>query len=106
MTIQEYGILVNIFSIRFSSLKHILSLIFHQKKRFIEFFIHIRHFDFEMWGKNLYTLRMKNPRMSNHHPPFFFSTHTTIIVPLSPPKVSFGFLAVVSIYQLVSCMSC
>ena len=78
---------------------------FPSKEAFHWIFYHNRHFDFEMWGKNLYTLRMKNPRMSNHHPPFFFSTHTTIIVPLSPPKVSFGFLAVVSIYQL-ECYVC
>ena len=37
---------------------------------------HIRHFDFQMRSKKLYTLRVKDPRMNNPDLPFPFPIPT------------------------------
>ena len=68
-------VLVNIFSIRSSSLEQIFCIVYH-----------IRHFDFQRRSKKLYTLRKKNPTVNNPHPPSPFPISALRLLDTSPIK--------------------
>ena len=85
-------VLLSISSLR--NVLYIVLLALLSKAVFHLCFYHVQHFDFQMRGKKLYKLWMKNPWMNKPHPPYptsILTSHclSTIIVHLPAPK-NFG----------------
>ena len=93
----QIRLLVSIFSIRYTSLKHTFCCLFFIKRSVLSYFHLDRHFHFQSQGNKSYTLGMKNTRMDNREwttlilPSLPLARHHTVYVRLSeaclaPPK--------------------
>ena len=83
------SLLVSIFCIRYTSLKHTFCCLFFIKRSVLSYFHLDRHFHFQSQGNKSYTLGMKNTRMGNREwttfilPSLPLARHHTVYVRLS-----------------------